>query len=563
MAKTHADAAGFRWTALAALGILVLSPVLLILYQSFLSGPFFSPLSRLGLDAYLYIFRDPDFYRALGTTTLFALGTVAVCVPLGAVLAFLITRTDLSGRHWLEGIVLVPMFLSAIVLGFGYTVALGPSGIVTLAFKGVFGDAPWDIYGLPSLILISGITHVPHVYLYASAAMRNLPGDLEEAARSSGAGIWTVARHVTLPLILPALIFSIGLNVMLAFEAFGLPLVLGDPDGVLVLTTYIYKLTTILGVPSYQLMAVVAVVLLAIIFPLVFIQRRLLNRARRFAAIGGKGARVTSIRLGRTGQIVAWLGVGTWLTLAIVMPIGGIAIRAFVDAWGVGVNLFDHLTLGNFQALFQIDTLQRGITNTVLLAVVGGAFAVLAYLMIALAGHRWSGWGNTSLDYMVLMPRALPGLIIGLAFFWIFLFVPLLQPLRLTLFSLLVAYIIVGLSYGLRLIQATLLQVAPELEEGARSAGATIGQTWRKIVIPIIRPGLLGAWTMIMIIFLREYATGVYLMTHGTEVIGSLIVSLMASGSLDTIAALALISVVMTTGGLLLANRLGGGKIHG
>jgi iron(III) transport system permease protein len=302
---------------------------------------------------------------------------------------------------------------------------------------------------------------------------------------------------------------------------------------------------------------------LAIIFPLVFIQRRLLSRARRFAAIGGKGARVTSIRLGRTGQIVAWLGIGTWLTLAIVMPIGGIAIRAFVDAWGVGVNLFDHFTLGNFQALFQIDTLQRGITNTVLLAVVGGAFAVLAYLMIALAGHRWSGWGNTSLDYMVLMPRALPGLIIGLAFFWIFLFVPFLQPLRLTLFSLLVAYIIVGLSYGLRLIQATLLQVAPVLEEGAPSAGATIGQTWREIVIPIIRPGLLGAWTMIMIIFLREYATGVYLMTSGTEVIGSLIVSLMASGSLDTIAALALISVVMTTGGLLLANRLGGGKIHG
>src|SRR5690606_4578600 len=118
--------------------------------------------------------------------------------------------------------------------------------------------------------------------LYSSAAMRNLPGDLEEAARTSGAGVWTVARHVTWPLIMPALVFSIGLNVMLAFEAFGLPLVLGDPAGVLVLTTYIYKLTTILGVPSYQLMAVVAVVLLAIIFPLVFIQRKLLSRSRRF-----------------------------------------------------------------------------------------------------------------------------------------------------------------------------------------------------------------------------------------------------------------------------------------
>jgi len=561
MAKTSADATGFRLAVLATLGVLVLSPVLLIVYQSFLTGPFFSPISRLGLDAYVYIFTDPDFYRALGTTTVFALGTVLVCTPLGAILAFLLTRTDLVGRRWLEGVVLVPMFLSAIVLGFGYTVAVGPSGFVTLAFARIFGFVPWNIYGLNSLILIAGLTHVPNVYLYASAAMRNLPGDLEEAARTSGASVWTVAWQVTWPLIMPALIFSIGLNVMLAFEAFGLPLVLGDTAGVLVLTTYIYKLTTILGIPSYQLMAVVAVVLLAIIFPLVFIQRKLLSRSRRFATIGGKGARVTRIRLGKSGQIVAWLGIGSWLFVSIVLPIGGIAVRAFVDSWGEGVNLLDHLTLNNFQQLLTIPALQRGIINTVLLAVVGGALAIAVYLLIALAGHRWSGPGHTALDYMVLMPRALPGLIIGLAFFWIFLFVPFLKPLRLTLFSFLVAYIIVGLSYGLRLIQSTLLQVAPELEESARSSGATIGQTWSQILVPIIRPGLIGAWTMIMIIFLREYAVGVYLMTNGTEVIGSLIVSLMASGSLDAIAALALISVIMTTGGLMLANRLGG-KVH-
>ncbi|WP_223216453.1 hypothetical protein [Rhizobium mesosinicum] len=79
MARTTADARGFRFTALAALGILVLSPVLLILYQSFLTGPFFSALSTLGLDAYVYIFTDPDFYRALGTTVVFALGTIVVC----------------------------------------------------------------------------------------------------------------------------------------------------------------------------------------------------------------------------------------------------------------------------------------------------------------------------------------------------------------------------------------------------------------------------------------------------------------------------------------------------
>ena len=552
-----ADATGFRTAALSALAVFVLAPVGLIVYQSSLSGPFFSPLSRIGASAYRYVFADPDFYRALWTTVIFAIGTVSICVPLGAMLAFLLTRTDLKGRRWLESIVLVPMFLSAIVLGFGYTVAVGPSGFVSLGFQRMFGFVPWSIYGLGGLIVIAGLSHVPHVYLYASAAMRNLPGDLEEAARTSGASVWQVATNVTWPLIMPALIFSVGLNVMLAFESFGLPLVLGDPGGVLVLTTYIYKLTTILGVPSYQLMAVVAVVLLTITLPLVFVQRRLLARGRRFAAVGGKGSRVTSIRLGAGGQLVAWIGIGIWLLVSVALPLGGIIVRAFVDSWGQGINLLDHLTLANFAELFRIDALSRGVLNTILISVFGGAVAVVAYLVIALAGHRWQGFGHAALDYLVLLPRALPGLVVGLAFFWIFLFVPLLQPIRATILSLLIAYIVVGLSYGLRLIQSTLMQVAPELEEGARTVGATIGQTWRSIVIPIIRPGLLGAWTMIMIIFLREYATGVYLMSAGTEVIGSLIVSLVASGSLDTIAALALISVVMTTAGLALASRLG------
>lgn len=162
----------------------------------------------------------------------------------------------------------------------------------------------------------------------------------------------------------------------------------------------------------------------------------------------------------------------------------------------------------------------------------------------------------------MLLPRALPGLVIGLAFFWLFLFVPFLTPLRPTLASLMIAYTVVGLAYGLRLIQSTLLQVAPELEESARTTGATIGQTWTQILAPLLRPGLVGAWTLIMIVFLREYATGVYLLSAGTEVIGSLIVSLLATGAMDVVAALSFVSVALTAIGLGLAMRLGA-RMHG
>src|SRR5262245_35385282 len=131
MARTG-EATGFRVGVVSALGLCVLGPVLLIVYQSFLSGPFFDANATFGLSSYAFIFSDPEFYRALWTTTLYAFGMVAVAVPLGAALAFLITRTDLRGARWLEPIVLVPMFLSAVVLAFGYTVSIGPSGFMSI-----------------------------------------------------------------------------------------------------------------------------------------------------------------------------------------------------------------------------------------------------------------------------------------------------------------------------------------------------------------------------------------------------------------------------------------------
>lgn len=553
-----ADAAPFRFGVIGLLTAAVMAPVGLILYQSLLDGPFFDATAGLSLDAFDYVVTDPDFWQALWTTAMFSVGMVAVATPLGAALAFLFTRTDLPGRSWLEPLVLVPMFISSIVLAFGYTVAVGPTGFMSLWVKGLIGFVPWSIYGLGGLIVIGGLSHVPYVYLYLSSAMRNLPSDLEEAARTAGAPVWRVALDVTLPLVLPALVFSMALNLLLGFESFGLPLVLGDPSGLVVLTTYLYKLTTLLGTPSYHLMAAVCVVLLAITFPLVWLQRRLLARARRFAALGGKGARATPLPLGFVGKAVALGAIILWLLVSVGLPIGGITLRAFVRSWGEGVDLWAQLTTANFRQLMEVQALFRGIINTVLIASLGGAAAIGAYLMVALANHRWrSRFGGGLLDYMVLLPRALPGLVIGLAFFWVFLFVPFLTFLRPTLFSLLIAYIVVGLSYGLRLIQATLLQVAPELEEGARTTGATIGEAWRHIVVPIIRPGLVGAWVLIMVVFLREYATGVYLMSAGTEVIGSLIVSLLASGAIDLIAALAFISVALTMAGLGAALRLG------
>ncbi|MEP7276306.1 MAG: iron ABC transporter permease [Betaproteobacteria bacterium] len=534
----------------------VLAPLSLIFYQSFLSAPFFDVKKTFGLDAYAFIFADSDFWSALSNSLMIAFGMTLIAIPLGAVLAFVMERTDFPAKRWIEPMLLVPSFVSPMVLSFGYVVAAGPVGFYSVWATNLFGGIPWGLYSLPAMAVIAGLTHVPNVYLYASSALKSLGSDVEEAARTAGASPLRVAIDVSLPLIMPALLFSAVLVFFLGIELFGLPLVLGDPEGHLVMSTYLYKLTNKLGTPSYHLMAAVAICIVAMTIPLVLLQRRLLQNARRYATIKGKAGRIRELPLGKWKWLAVLL-VGGWVFVAVIVPISGIALRAFVTNWGFGVSLAEAFTLDNFRAVFDEPTHVRAIVNTILIGTVGGALTVACYTAIGFATHRRNDGWSRIVDYLVLVPRAVPGLLIGLAFLWVFLFFPPLTPLRQTIFSMWLAYTVVWLAYGMRLISSSLLQVSTELEEAARTAGASRGRVSRDITLPLIRHGLVGSWLLVFMIFEREYSTGVYLLAPGTEVIGAQLVSLWQGGAIDIVAALSLINIVLVFIGLAFALRFG------
>ena len=545
-----------RWVVAALTALAIFAPIGLILWQSFLSAPFFAATKHASFDAYAFIFADRDFWSAALNSILIAGGMVLIALPLGAALAFLLTRTDLPAQRAIEVLVLVPVFVSPMVLAFGYVVAMGPVGFYSLWAKQIFGDVPWNIYSLTSIAVIAGLTHVPHVYLYSSAALKSLGSDVEEAARVSGASPLRVAIDVSLPMTMPALAYAAVLVFFLGFELFGLPLVLGDPEGHLVLATYLYKLTNKLGTPSYHLMAAVAVAIVAITFPLVLLQRWLLKSAAKYVSVKGKATRQKVLPLGGW-RWVALAIVIAWLVFTIVVPISGIVLRSVVEQWGEGIKLSEVLTLANYRQVFDQSDEVRAIWNTLLIGVIGGGLAVACYTAIALAGHRRNDGISRLLDYIVLVPRAIPGLLAGLAFLWIFLFVPGLAELRNTIFSVWLAYTVVWLAYGLRLISSALLQIGPELEESARSAGAPPGRVMRDVTVPLIRFGLLASWLLVFMIFEREYSTGVYLLGQGTEVIGSMLVSLWGAGAIDQVAALSVINIALVAVGLGAALRFG------
>ena len=540
--------------------IAVFLPIGLLFWQSFLNAPFFQPEKLYGLDAYRFIFEDPDFKRAFLNSLYISLGMAFISVPLGGLLAFLMVRTNLPGRSWIEPMLLIPVFVSPMILCFGYTVAVGPVGFISIWAQNILGSVPWNIYSMISIVVIAGLSHVPHVYIYSSSALRSLGSDVEEAARVAGAGPLKVAATVSLPMVMPAMLYSGVLVFFLGFQVFGLALVLGDPEGHLVLATYLYKLTNKLGIPSYHLMAAVAMCIVAITVPLVLSQRFLLRNAHKYITLKGKGALQRTLPLGGWRWVAAG-AIALWLAVTVVIPIVGIVFRAFVTNWGEGVTFLEAFTLNNFKEVFEQRNLMRGVINTILLGVIGGGLSVICFTFIGLSSHRKNNGWTRLLDYTVMTPRAVPGLLAGLAFLWVFLFFPPLAPFRKTLFSLWLAYSVVWLAYGMRLVSTSLLQVGPELEECARVTGATPGQVSRHVTVPLIKYGLLASWLMIFMIFEREYSTGVYLLGPGTEVIGSLMVSLWGAGSIDIISALSFINILLVSVGMGIALRYGV-KLH-
>jgi iron(III) transport system permease protein len=324
----------------------------------------------------------------------------------------------------------------------------------------------------------------------------------------------------------------------------------------LVLSTYLYKLTSRLGTPSYQLMAVVVIAIMLITLPLVLMQRRLMRSVERHTTVRGKAARPHLVPLG-PWRWVALAGIGLWLLFVVVIPLAGITFRSFVSAWGSTVTVADVLTLDNYRALGALRGVGNSVVNTLMIAVPGAFLSVCVYVMIGLASHRSRSWTTRALDYLVLLPRAMPGIVAGLVIFWLFLFVPFLKPLVATLVTVWLAYTLVWLPFGLRLVSNSFAQVGRELEEAAAVTGARQARVARDVIIPLARHGLAAAWLLTFLLFVREYSTGIYLLAPGSEVMGAMLVNLWTSGNIAVVSALSVINTVVIAAGIAVALRFG------
>jgi iron(III) transport system permease protein len=509
---------------------------------------------------YLAAFRDLQLRRALWNTLVMAFWTGVVSVAIGAPLAWLTARTDLPGRRFMRALVMAsfvtPPFLGAVA----WVMLAGPNaGALNKLWRAVTGaeGAAVNIFTMTGLVFVVALYTFPYVYVMIGNTLELIASDVEDAAAMLGAGRFTVARTVTLPLVAPAILSGFIVSVLQALALFGSPAILALPAGFHTLTTQVWGMFHY--PPRVETAAAVAMPLLVATALLLMLQRRLLGR-RGYVAVGGKGGARRRIALGpwRYPAVAFCLLV---VVCAVFLPYGILAKAAFSRAWAQPLT-WDNLTLRHWTfTFFEYSATQSAIVNTLELGVLTASVGAALAALLAYIARRRAVVGHQLIGFLALSPIAIPGVVLAVALFIAYTRPPLI--LYGTLWILFVAYVTKEMPVGYAQSDATFRAIPVELEEAGRILGAGRLRVLGEITAPLARSGVIAAWCFIFIGVIRELSASIILFTPDTKVMSVVIFDLKEEGQFGAIAVLGLFMIVMTFAVVVTMERLLGRDFMG
>lgn len=542
--------------------VLIAIPMLPMLIQSVLDKPLYYPDAAFTLGNFSRFFLDREIRDTLLSTAIFCIIVVLFSMVFGTILSLLVARTDLPGRGWLGTVLLWPIFISPQIIGLGAILSYGPSGFVTAFATNTLGLPAWNLYSLVGISIVCGVTSVPLTILYLLSAARQQDPNHSAAARLVGAGPLKILTRINMPLMRPALIFALILNVVHALETLAIPLLLGQPSGIKILTTLIYDKSFERGTPDYGLVAALAILLMMVVGILFIIQRLLLKKSHRFVSIGARAGQLQPLALG-AWRWPAFLFVIVYIFFGSVVILGTVGLRSVTAVLSPFVSPLDVLTLSNFADVFAVDVYVRSIKNTIVLAIVGATLGTLLITAVSVVAQRSPSRLRRWVDAVAQLPRVIPGITVGLGVFYAIVFIPGFNVLSGTIWALLFAYLIRFLSAGYGIMSPALMQISMDFDRAARSVGSGWNMTMRKIIIPLCKPAMMSCFILVMILIIKEYASAIFLMKFGSEVIGSTMLSLWMQGQTGPVAALAVVQIALISVLILIATKLLGVKLYG
>jgi len=537
------------------LAYLALFPTAMLFYGSFTTAP----LGQTGpatLENYITAYADPETYRLLLDSFVFALGSSLLSLLLAVMLAWITVRTNAPFRGIFELTAIVPNIFPPVLIAIAWTLLLSPSvGLLNAFLKGVFGldEGPLNIYSMPGLIFVEGLILTPLAFLIISAALRGMDPSLEESARTLGSSQLRIMFRITFPLVRPAILAAGTLNFVRALESFDTPAIIALPARIEVFTTKIYREALAAFPPNYNLAATYGVSLLAIALVFVLLYRRFTSRVESFATVTGKGYRPHTIDLGRW-KIAASAGALAILTLMVVLPVAMLFLTSILPYYHVPtMETIQLATLKHYVYILENDRVYRAIGNSLFLAVTGATVAMALAALTAYITVKTKVWGRGLLDGLTFLPWAFPSTALAIGLLWGYVQMPV--PVFATIWILLIAYVTRFLPYGLRAVTSTIVQIHKELEEASRACGGGFWTTFRRILFPLMRPGLIAGWILLATIFMREFSLSLFLYTPTSEPVGPLLYFLWLDGLTGPLGALGIVVSVVSAVLVAIASR--------
>ncbi|MGZ5097781.1 MAG: ABC transporter permease [Usitatibacter sp.] len=544
------EARRFEWGWLAiALCVaitvyLALVPLGFLLWQSFFTPQTAEVPARFTLGNYVEAYGSAETLRLFWNSVKFAVGASFFAFVIGTGLAWMNERTNTPFKSLFYALSIIPLIIPGILFTVAWILLASPKiGIVNLVLKTGFGvDEPlFDIYSMPGMIWVDGLHYSPMAFLLMSAAFRSMDPALEESAMMSGANVLQVAQRVTLRLVWPAIFATILILFVRSIESFEVPALLGLPVGIQVFTSSIYQ--AVHKYPSQVgLASSYAVTLLAITTIGVYFQSRLSSRGSKYATMTGKGFRPRQIDLGRWRWFTAGLFI-LYFVLIVVLPFAVLLWSSFQRFYTVpSMQALHNLTLDPYRFILSYPNLTRSVWNSLLLAVGSATLIMLVTSVICWIVVKTKLPGRWLLDSVASLPMVYPGLVLGLAIMIFYLNFDI--GVYGTIWIMFIAYITRFMPYGLRYNTTSMLQIHRELEESAQMSGASWGTTFRRIILPLLKPGLMAGWIYIMIVSIRELSSSILLYSPGTEVVSIVIWELWENGQYVELSALGVLFIL-------------------
>ncbi len=491
-------------------------------------------------------------WRLLGTTVLFSAAMTVVSGTLGFLFAWVAARTDAPWRRLMPLAVLLPYLVPPTLGAICWIFFLSPrNGLFNAWLAPLLGPAFFNIYSFPGMVFVETLYTFPLSFMFFYASLITLNPALEEASAVSGAGTFATFRAVTLPAMWPAVFSVATLLFIVGLESFDVAWFIGYPAKIFTLSIEVFLLTRYDYPPDIGAAAVFGVIALVAAMGMVWAYRAITRDQGRFVAISGRAYRQGTLALGRlrVPATMAFYGLMLLIGVLPVLLLFGISIE--VVAWPF--RLRPTPSLNNFVWILTDDASRAALINTAILALLGAVAVVAISFAVAYVTVRTELRGRSVLDYLAFLPFGFPSTVLAVG-----IIAALIQtPLYNTIWILLLAFAVKFLPYGLRNVSNAMLQIHREMEEASFAAGAGLFTTLRRVMLPLCAPGLLAAWSLLFIVFGRQFSLPIMLSSTDSSVLTIQLFQEFDGGQMGHVAAYGILLIGCSLPFLILARWLG------